>query len=848
MWQRDALRRIVTGGALDAAAINEVFDLCKKEHGWPDIPLTAVALDAVHLPGNPGNGSTIALVSLGDVVGVNQLAPKQTLVFEQMGLTVVYGPNGAGKSGYGRVLKRACRARKAAEIMPDAFSSTTDAKATASFTISQDGVLQPLVRWEDNANRDPVLSAVSVFDRECGAVHIQDKTEVAYRPFGLDIPDDLAAVCTQVRLLLQAEENRITALRDPVFDKPTWRTTSSVGRIMSGLKHNTRLQPLEVLAVVTDAERARLQRLTEDLAKNPVEAAAEQLQFADGIGRVLRYLKLVEQDYSDDALNSIKSLADDARIKRSAATLVAESAFKDATFPAVGAEVWRELWEAARHYSRHIERRFPAAEGEHCVLCHQPLSPDARARLDDFEAFVRDDTEMQADAAEKAFTEALKNFRKHQPNIRIIADMRRRIAVQHAEVAADVMRFLASADLRRLQCLRDIEHSGAMSLSPMSAIPETVLLALENDTRAYVGQLELAADVEGRQVLQAEYDELRDRAAAIALHEVAAREVERLATLERIGKCQVQTATAPITKLGNDLADDIITPRMRDRFQKEIVRLAAEKVRVEVVRAGGQYGSPNYQVRLFANPKTKVHLVLSEGEQTCVALAAFLAELATATHKSALIFDDPVTSLDHRWRKKVARRLVEEAKERQIIVFTHDLVFVNDLNDSASSQGIPAKLTNLSRGPEGTGIVGDGLPWDHAGVKARLDRLEKDQRAAKALFDANDEDGYRSSAVRLYGFLRATWERALEEIAFAGVLIRHRDYIDTKNLRKVTALLEKDAEAFRAAFKKCSDIIEAHDRSRVRNAEPPPPSEISDDIEALKNWASALRSRQSAVA
>ncbi|MGO4319854.1 DNA repair protein, partial [Agrobacterium sp. MCAB5] len=146
----------------------------------------------------------------------------------------------------------------------------------------------------------------------------------------------------------------------------------------------------------------------------------------------------------------IKSLADDASRKRSAALLVAENAFKDATFPAVGAEVWRELWEAARHYSRHIERRFPAAEGEHCVLCHQPLGPDASARLNDFEAFVRDDTEMQADAAEKAFAEALRNFRKHQPDIRLIADMRRRIAVQHAEVAADVLRFLASADLRRL--------------------------------------------------------------------------------------------------------------------------------------------------------------------------------------------------------------------------------------------------------------------------------------------------------------------------------------------------------------------------------------------------------------
>src|SRR3546814_6498258 len=100
----------------------------------------------------------------------------------------------------------------------------------------------------------------------------------------------------------------------------------------------------------------------------------------------------------------------------------------------------------------------------------------------------------------------------------------------------------------------------------------------------------------------------------------------------------------------------------------------------------------------------------SEGEETCVALAAFLTELATAQHKSALVFDDPVTSLDHRWREKVADRLVEESATRQIIVFTHDMVFVNDLHDKAVREAVPMKLVSLSRGPAGTGMVTDGLP------------------------------------------------------------------------------------------------------------------------------------------
>ncbi|WP_442181077.1 AAA family ATPase [Rhizobium leguminosarum] len=847
-WQRDALRRIVTSGTLDPTGVSEILDLCRKEHGVPDIALEAAPLEVGHLPANPGNGSAITLASLSDIVGVNQLAAKQTLPFEQHGLTIIYGPNGAGKSGYGRVLKRACRARKAGEIMPDAFSLSFGAKATASFTIARDGVLQPVLPWKDNATPDEVLSAVSVFDRECGAVHIQDKNEVAFRPFGLDIPDDLAAVCTQLKTLLQAEESQLKALRDPIFDVATWQPATAVGRIMSQLKHDTKLDRLTAMATMTDAELARLQQLTEDLAKNPVEAAAEQRQFADGIVKIVRYLKKVEEAYSDDALQALKDLADDARIKRAAALLSAGTAFKDATFPGVGAEVWRALWESARHYSKHVVQQFPPREGDHCVLCHQPMSADAGARMASFEGFIRNHTEKQATAAEKTYDAALTDFRARHPDIRLIGEIRRRIGIHHPTVAADVLRFMASADLRRLKCLRDIDSTGAMKLSPQVALPEAGLAAIETEVRAYASQLETAADVEGRKILQAEHDELKDRAAAPHLCEIARKEINRLVELDRVAKCITQTSTTPITKLGNELADEIITPRMRDRFQSEIVRLAADKVRVEVVRSGGQYGSPNYQIRLFANAKTKVHLVLSEGEQTCVALAAFLTELATATHKSALIFDDPVTSLDHRWRRKVAQRLVEEAKERQIIVFTHDLVFLNDLNDGAYRQGIPTKMSNLSRGPDGTGIVEDGLPWDHAGVKARVDRLEKDQRAAKALYNANDEDGYRSAAVKLYGHLRATWERALEEIVFAGVLLRHRDYIDTKNLKKVSVLVEADAEVFRAGFKKCSDIIDAHDPSRVRNEVPPPPTEIADDIKTLADWAESLRARQRAIA
>src|SRR3546814_20991647 len=82
-------------------------------------------------------------------------------------------------------------------------------------------------------------------------------------------------------------------------------------------------------------------------------------------------------------------------------------------------------------------------------------------------------------------------------------------------------------------------------------------------------------------------------------------EIQRLKTIQFLTEGAGDTATNTITKMGNDIADTVMTPRLRDRFQEEIVRLAASKVRVEIVRSGGKYGSPQYQVRLFAKPDAK---------------------------------------------------------------------------------------------------------------------------------------------------------------------------------------------------------------------------------------------------
>jgi energy-coupling factor transporter ATP-binding protein EcfA2 len=852
VWQRDALRRIVSKGRPGDADVKELIDLCKQGRGGRNTSLKPDPLAKSHLPANPGQGEAVSLVSVADVEGVNNLAPGQTLSFEQNSLTIVYGDNGAGKSGYARILKRACRARYAGKIEPNVYAQQPPPRASATIVYSIGDVQQPPEEWEDADHPHARLSAVSVFDSDYASVHINEKNEVAFRPYGLDVPDELANVCQAVKEALTAEQNQLEKSRNPILSKPSWQETTAAGKAIASLRHDTDLQKIAALATLSGEENARMERLKEDLSKNPAKAAAEQTLKADNIKTLLSRINVLEGKTADAALTAVFSLDREARLKRETARLAAEKAFSGESLEGIGGEVWRALWDSARRYSTQIaypEQKFPASQQDaRCVLCQQPLQPEALKRMARFEEFIQKDTEHQAQKAEEAIKTARQEISSLIIGTRPLKANLQEVRIQNADLVRRTRRFVATARLRRYAFIKALGSAQGLRLPDIGPDPAADLAQLENGIRNYAGELQKSAMAGERQKLETELAELNDRALLGGMLQTVQEEVDRLKVIDFIAKCLADTSTTAITKLGNDLADTVITPKLRDRFQEEIVKLAAEKVRVEIVRSGGKFGSPQYQVRLFAKPEAKVENILSEGEQTCVALASFLTELATATQRSTLVFDDPVSSLDHRWRTGVAKRLVEEAEHRQIIVFTHDLIFVNDLDDLADQKKRPVQLITVERGPAGAGMVTQGLPWKGKSVEDRIDKLEKAARAAKKLYDDNKEAEYNREAAGIYNNLRASWERALEDIVFFRVVQRHRDYIDIKNLKKVTVLSDSDCDIFQAGFKKCCDIIDAHDPSSGRNAAPPAPKDLAQDIQTLKDWIGTLRERQKKIA
>jgi energy-coupling factor transporter ATP-binding protein EcfA2 len=854
-WQRDALRRIVQEPSLTAEDIAELAVLCKqaRQDATGEVALQAVHLDASHFPANPGAGQSVSLTAINNVSSVNKLAPNQTLSFRGTGITLIYGDNGAGKSGYGRLLKRVCRARHSEVILPDVYGLPAATKAGATLCYRVGNVDQVPEDWRDTGKPEPqphpTLSAISVFDADCAEVHLKTKTDVAFRPFGLDVPDELVSTCKLVKTILDAEKALLDKTRNAILVSLPWSEASAVGKAIAALDHSTDLTVIEQLAVVNAAEKVRLARLTQDLAKDPATAAAEQKLKADRLKHLAKMLAAVEAGTSDKVVENLASLNAAAKTRRNAASLAANTLFGTAALPEVGGEVWRALWEAARRYSTEsacVDEVFPpSSAGMPCMLCHQPLSDEAVTRLQTFESFVCDDTERLAIEAEGALATARSALLVLIIRFEPIRDALAELTLIDGSMARSVRRYLAAARRRRHLLTRHLD--GVLEWAAPANVPSPLsdLAAMEGDLRAYAQELQEMSSGGTRKALESERDELAARV-ALATHIAAVRaEVTRLAAIKLLEDALLDTNTAAVTNLGNRIADQVLTPHLRDRFSAEIIGLVGAHVRVEMVRSGGQFGSPQYQIRLLAMPSAKVASILSEGEQTCVALAAFLAELATAPHNSALIFDDPITSLDHKWRQKVAKRLVAESEVRQVIVFTHDLVFANDIRDAADPAQFEAR--HISRSATVVGMVNDHLPWIAMSILSRVDDLEKRARALLIVRNDEDEDTYKDAVGGFYSKLREAWERALEEVAFAGVVLRHRDYIDAKWLARATAFAEKDSHVWAAAFKKCSGLLIGHDPSQGRNRAAPEPEELLQDVAELGTWVRDLKSRQAKV-
>lgn len=846
LWQRDALRRLVQTGELAEADLMDLVQLCKTPHGLADAG-AAYPLAKEHLPATGKRGEAVRLTSIFHDRGVNALAEGQTLRFGPY-MTVVYGDNGAGKTGYTRILKNACRARGREPILGNVTAGTAPPApvVTIRFQVGEADAAHDLTA----AGADDRVARVSVFDTQSAGVYLTEKTDVAFRPLGLDLFDKLVKACKAVRARLEGEQKAIaTTLIGPVLQLVPEGT--EVNRLLNKLTGLTKVEAVHALSRLQPEDAERLTTLEKSLVdlntNDPIKVKQQLTNRLARVKTLLLHLQAVERDLSDDAIAAVLATRTEGKLKSDSARKQKEATF-EGLLPGTGTDYWKALWESARTFSH--EHAYPGSpfpvvtDGARCVLCQQDIRADATDRLKKFESFVTSPVEQELRGLRERFFRLRRGFTDLKTSTEVVESTLEELAIDHEALAADVRGAIESNERRRVAVASALTDDVDIAAEhPIVAVASFAVQALQEQLELRIialGTKDVAAE---RERLTAEIQELKARLRLADNEQLVLDEIERKRKHAAYGQCLNDTSFTAITQKSTALTKAVVTQQLKASFADELGKLGFRHVDVELKDAGGAEGVLYHKLVLTRAPGVNLPKVVSEGEQRTLSIAAFFAELSTAADPSGIVFDDPVSSLDFRWRDGVARRLVDEAKKRQVIVFTHDVVFLLLLKQYAEVEAVEQLDQHIRHQSLGAGVCAEELPWVAMPVKKKIGYIRNEWQAADKLERTGEQDRYEKEAKYLYGLLREAWERAIEEVLLNNVVERFQVGVQTQRLKAVD-IDAQDYAAIEAGMAKCSKWLPGHDKAAADRAPVPPAVELKADIDALEMWIAAVRKRR----
>lgn len=842
-WLQEAADRLLKKGALDPSDLNDLSTILKTQAGQ-NISKRRT-FDSLADPTNVG--SKLHLVSVGEVLGIENLGPRQPLIFGNGNLTVIYGHNGSGKSSYTRILKKASGKPRAAALRSNVFQlAPAQRKCQMTYQLGDQ-----LIKADWDADAPPIdaIRAVDIFDSDEAGHYLSKESAVAYTPPMVGMFEMLAAACDQIKSVLQAEQNQLVSTLPAVPAK--FALTESARHYKAISAETTDAVILQLVSWAEDDSR-KLVELNERLkVTDPVALAKQKRATKAQVEQIIVALQQAYQAYGTEGLQSIRELQRTANAKRQIAAEAAQVG--SAKLDGIDSNTWRALWEAAKSYSQtaYPDQAFPVTQGARCVLCHQELTPEAQQRLRDFEAFVQSKLEADADSAESEYQQALKSL----PLV-IGAEQINTQSEAAGLTNEDWKQYLAifwrAATQVRSSLMEGEIQGQVFPVQDISKI-EVILRDYSNQLESQASQYDQDARGFDRVHAEKEKNNLEAKQWMSQQADAIYREIERLKHVRAYDGWKAQANSRNISIKAGEVAEKIITQAYVERFNRELMLLGATRIKVEIVKTRTDRGKVLHQLHLkgVINGQPMPDSVLSEGERRIISLAAFLADVADKPMVAPFIFDDPISSLDHDFEWSVACRLAGLAKTRQVIVFTHRLSLYGAMEDVAKKIGDEWKKLHFSQlcieaysGDSGHPV--DQATWNAKTEKANnilLDRLG----AAKRAGEVGGGEVYRSLAQGICSDFRKLLERTVEDDLLNEVVKRHRKSVTTDNRLAALPYIElADCQLIDSLMTKYSCY--EHSQSQEVPVFIPEEPELRADIDSLKQWRTTFTNRRKIAA
>lgn len=828
-WLQQAISILLQKNSLDEQDIIELANICKKE-----------AVKELNAPVSPFNllnfpiptESTVRIRSIGAVEGINALSPKKPLSFGNGNLAIIFGQNGSGKSGYVRILKHACGSRNSGELVHNIFSPKPSVqKCCIIYELLGKEIC---CEWTKDSGPIEDLRCIDVYDTSSGSQYILKDNETSYEPPLLFLFSELADICERVSKKLGEEEKNLPSKLPNI---PQEFAITTLGQWYKSLSAKTKLKEIKDNCAWIEDNNNELLEIQKRLAEqDPSEKAKKLLQQTEFINSLITNTQNLFEKLNDKNCNHIFDLKQKASEKAELAKIAAEKAFSKAPLDGIGSETWIGLWQKARQYSEEMvykEYKFPfIGEGARCVLCHQILSDETKTRFQNLEDYVKGQLQKDADLANEELKSAIDRI-----DIIPISDTLKTqtVACGISDQNQSLIESLYMIFRQRKEII--MKETKAEGLPILSEYQQIIngLNTLKKANEEQAKKCDDDVKAENRSVLKEKLINLQARQWLAQQNKIIEEEIERLKKLDVLISAKKLANTRELSKKKGEVAEKLITEAYVDRFNKELKKLGAHKIKIELMKTKVDKGKVLHGLRLLGANKEAPSSILSEGEFRIVSLAAFLSDVESKSRTAPFIFDDPISSLDQDFEESVVNRLVALSLDRQVIVFTHRLSLLTLLQDYAKKLNIDPEIVCIRNEIWGTGEPGDLPLYAKKPEKSLNDLINTRLPKARKQMESEGWQNYEPEAKAICSDFRILLERMIENELLADVVQRFRRAINTVGkIEKLSKIKEDDCKFFDDLMTKYSRY--EHSQSIEAPVPVPPPEELQEDLEALKKW------------
>ncbi|KAA6302390.1 MAG: hypothetical protein EZS26_001503 [Candidatus Ordinivivax streblomastigis] len=827
-WQTELAYRILTK-KIEESDISDIIAMVKSNATFVNKEFPNFV--------NSANEKQIRLLSIESIQNIESLAPRNPLKFEKdKNLIVIYGSNGSGKTGYTKIIKKISGKPRSKELKPNVYSANPiNGKCVIKYFINN---TEPAIEKEWIINDNPIsdLSKIDVFDTNTGNGYIDEANAATYTPRCVALFVELSLYYSKIQERLEQEKSKLAKTIPSI---PYAFQTTQPAIIYNELnKNSTELKLANILLWSEQNENAKLELEKRLKEKDPAKSAIEKRKQKFEIEKIVKEITGAYLQINQDAIKEINTLKDDATCKRKIAKDSVQIIANKSELQGVGSQIWKSLWEAARAFSlqeAYQNNEYPNVENDaRCVLCHQPLNDDAKERLSSFDSFIKSQLEKEATQAERVYAEKINKLPL------VIKQDILSTKCSAANLNDDWLKCFITIWQQIENASNSIKQNIDVSIDAKYTTDNIEILktiATQYETEAL--QLDADAKEFDRNKAEKELLELNAKKWCSEQKEAILNEIRRLKDSSDYDIWISQCKTNAITAKANIVSEIVITEEYVRRFNAELSALNANKIKVELLK-GGAKGVIKHSLKLKGISEYKPADILSEGEHRIIALASFLADTTGGNNSNPFIFDDPISSLDQQYEEKTVERLIDLSNTRQVIVFTHRLSLLGQLNDKCDSSKI--QIIGIRNEHWGAGEIGDTPLFAKNTTKA-LNSIKNDKISkAKKIFDTQGSTEYYPHGKMLCSDIRIIVERIVELDFLADVIQRYRLAVNTMGkVDKLAKIKKQDCDLINDYMTRYSYY--EHSQPGEAPKEIPEPSVIETDVDKLIAWLAEFNKR-----